>query len=472
MDEIIIRGGHLLSGTVQVSGAKNAALPILFSTILTAESCRLENVPKVADCRTARLLLERIGVELVELEQAGSTLVLRTPSVQSCEASYELVKTMRASFLAMGPLLARFGFARVATPGGCAIGSRPVNLHLEGFAAMGADIIHRRGYVEARAPRRGEAAPRLRGARIRLAMPSVGATENLILAASLAQGTTVLENAAREPEVVDLARVVDAMGARVTGAGTSTIEIEGRDELGGVDHRVIPDRIEAGTFLIAGAATGGDVRVRGARQTDLESLLEKLEAVGARLEVGDDEVRVRRGHHGLRGVDLETETFPGFPTDLQAQFMALLCLAQGPSRITEHIFENRFMHVQELVRLGADITVDGPTALVQGVDRLEGAEVMATDLRASVCLVLAALTARNETRLQRVYHLDRGYERLEEKLRGLGAEVERVRGPAATFAQRQAALAELERAVAARSESEEKAPAAMEAKATDDGESS
>lgn len=473
MDEIIIRGGRSLSGTVEVSGAKNAALPILFASILTPERCRFENVPKVADCRTARLLLERIGVELVSLEKAGSTLTLRTPTIQSCEASYELVKTMRASFLAMGPLLARFGFARVATPGGCAIGSRPVNLHLEGLAAMGADIVHRRGYVEARAPSRGDAAARLKAARIHLAMPSVGATENLILAASLADGTTVLENAAREPEVVDLARVVHSMGARVHGAGTSTIEIEGVSELGGVDHRVIPDRIEAGTFLIAGAATGGDVRVKGAREQDLRALLDTLEGVGARLECDGDEIRVRRGYDALRAVDVETETFPGFPTDLQAQFMALVCQAQGRSRITERIFENRFMHVQELVRLGADIAVDGSTATVKGVDRLEGAEVMATDLRASVCLVLAALTARNVTRLQRVYHLDRGYERLEEKLSALGAEVERVRGPAATFAQRQAALDELERAVAARGEqASDEEPAAMEAKASDDGESS
>jgi len=442
MDEIIIAGGRRLTGTVEVSGAKNAALPILFASILTPELCRLENVPKVADCRTARHLLERLGVELVELEKAGSTLVLRTPRVLGYEAPYELVKTMRASFLAMGPLLARFGFARVATPGGCAIGTRPVNLHLEGLVAMGADIGHRRGYIEAHAPSRGDAPARLKAARIELPMPSVGATENLILAASMADGTTVLENAAREPEVVDLAAVVSAMGARIEGAGTSTIEIEGRDELGGFEHRVIPDRIEAGTFLLAGLATGGDVTVRGARIDHLQSLVDRLEEAGAHIEVAEDSIRVRPGPGGLRGVDIETAPFPGFPTDLQAQIMALVCLASGTSRISETIFENRFMHVPELVRLGADISVDGGTAIVRGVGRLEGAEVMATDLRASVSLVLAALTARNTTRLQRVYHLDRGYEHLEEKLTALGAEVERVRGPAATFARRD--LAELQ----------------------------
>ncbi len=471
MDEIIIRGGRPLSGTVEVSGAKNAALPILFASLLTPELCRLENVPKVADCRTARHLLEQLGVELVELEGAGSNLVLRTPGVLSYEAPYELVKTMRASFLAMGPLLTRFGFARVATPGGCAIGSRPVNIHLEGLAAMGAEITHRRGYVEARSPSLGEASPRLKAARIALPMPSVGATENLILAASMARGTTVIENAAREPEVVDLAEVIAKMGVRIAGAGSSTIEIEGRDELDGFRHRVIPDRIEAGTFLIAGAATGGDVTVAGARADHLKSLLEKLEEAGARIECGEDTVRVRRGHDGLRGVDIETATFPGFPTDLQAQIMALLCRAEGRSRITETIFENRFMHVPELIRLGADISVDGPTATVRGVDRLEGAEVMATDLRASVSLVVAALNARNTTRLQRVYHLDRGYERLEEKLTALGAEVERVRGPAATFAQRQAAMEELERAVSA-SAGGATNPAPMQAKGPEDGERS
>ncbi len=441
MDEIIIRGGRVLRGTVDVSGAKNAALPILFASILTPELCHLENVPKVADCRTARHLLERIGVELVELGRAGSTLVLRTPTVTSHDAPYELVKTMRASFLAMGPLLTRFGYARVATPGGCAIGTRPVNLHLDGFAAMGAEIHQRSGYVEARAPSRGESPARLRGARIPLPFPSVGATENLMLAASMAQGTTVIENAALEPEVVDLAAVVASMGASVRGAGTSVIEVDGRDELDGFHHRVIPDRIEAGTFLIAAIMTGGDVVVRGARRSHLGGLLEVLEAAGARLEYGDDQIRVRRGHDGIRPVEVRTAPFPGFPTDLQAQTMALACLANGRSTVTEAIFENRFMHVPELHRLGADIVVDGSTARIEGVRRLEGAEVMATDLRASVSLVLAALAARNSTRLQRIYHLDRGYEALEAKLVGLGADVERIRGPAATFVRRPRAAA-------------------------------
>ena len=434
MDEIIIRGGRALRGRVAVSGAKNAALPVLFASILTPEACRVRNVPRVADCRTARHLIERIGVELVELEEAGSHVVLRTPRVQSHEAPYDLVKTMRASFLAMGPLLARFGSARVATPGGCAIGTRPVNLHLEGFAAMGAEIRHRRGYVEAYAPRVNGVQPRLRGARIALPMPSVGATENLILAASMAAGTTVIENAAREPEVEDLAKVVRQMGARIEGAGSSTIEIEGREELGGFDHEVVPDRIEAGTFLIAAAITGGDVRVEGARREHLEGLLEVLDATGARIECEENSIRVQHGHRAIGPASFTTAPFPGFPTDLQAQTMALLCLARGQSRITETIFENRFMHVPELVRLGAEIAIEGSTAKIDGVGALEGAEVMATDLRASVSLVLAALAARNMTRLQRVYHLDRGYENLEAKLTALGADVARVRGPAATFA--------------------------------------
>ncbi|MBM4267644.1 MAG: UDP-N-acetylglucosamine 1-carboxyvinyltransferase [Deltaproteobacteria bacterium] len=433
MDEIIIRGGRPLAGTTLVSGAKNAALPILFASILSPERCRLENVPKVADCRTARHLLERIGVELVELEEAGSAVVLRTPTILSYEAPYELVKTMRASFLALGPLLARFGAARVATPGGCAIGSRPVDLHLEGMARMGADVRHSHGYVEASAPSRGESPARLRGTRIALPFPSVGATENLMLAASLAIGTTVIENAAREPEIVDLAEVLSEMGAHVGGAGSSVIEVHGRDELGGFCHRVIPDRIEAGTFLIAAAATGGDVTVRGARSEHLGSLLEALSGAGVDLETEGDAIRVRASR-GLRGIDVATAPFPGFPTDLQAQLMAFLCRAEGESVITETIFENRFMHVQELVRLGADIRVDGSKATVRGVPSLEGAEVMATDLRASVCLVVAALGAANTTRLQRVYHLDRGYEHLEEKLTALGADLRRVRGPAATFA--------------------------------------
>ena len=338
------------------------------------------------------------------------------------EAPYDLVKTMRASFLALGPLLARFGEAKVATPGGCAIGSRPVDLHLLGLEQMGAEIAHSHGYVTARAPEGG-----LRGARIALPFPSVGATENLMLAAALSRGTTVIENAAREPEIVDLAVVLEGMGAVVRGAGTSVVEVEGRERLGGFRHVVIPDRIEAGTFLLAVAATGGDALVEGARADHLEALVVKLREAGVEIEPCETGLRVRREGE-LRAVDVTTAPHPGFPTDLQAQFMALMCFARGNSKITETIFENRFMHVQELARMGADIRVEGASATVHGGVPLEGAPVMATDLRASVCLVVAALAAQNTTRLQRVYHLDRGYEEIEVKLSRLGASIERVAG--------------------------------------------
>jgi UDP-N-acetylglucosamine 1-carboxyvinyltransferase len=373
----------------------------------------------VVDCRTAARLLAGLGVDV---ETSPGRAVLCAADVRRFEAPYDLVKTMRASFLALGPLLARFGEAKVATPGGCAIGSRPVDLHLMGLERMGAEIAHSHGYVTARAPKGG-----LRGVRIALPFPSVGATENLMLAAALARGVTVIENAAREPEIVDLAAVLAGMGAAVRGAGTSVVEVEGRERLGGFRHHVIPDRIEAGTFLIAVAATGGDAVVEGAREDHLEALIAKLQEAGVEIEACDGGLRVRR-HEALRAVDLTTAPHPGFPTDLQAQFMALMCFAPGESQITETIFENRFMHVQELARMGADIRVEGARATVHGGTALEGAPVMATDLRASVCLVVAALAAQNTTQLQRVYHLDRGYEEIEVKLSRLGASIERVAG--------------------------------------------
>jgi len=423
MDAILIRGGRPLTGEIEVSGAKNAALPILFASLLTPETCRIANVPRVVDCRTTQKLLGQLGVET---DADENVVTLKAETITAFEAPYDLVKTMRASFLALGPLLARFGEARVATPGGCAIGSRPVNLHLRGFERMGATISQSHGYVEARAPRDASGRPRLRGAHIVLEMPSVGATENLMLAASLADGTTVIDNAAREPEVVDLAAALGKMGVVIRGAGSATIEIDGSESLPGFDHHVVPDRIEAGTMLMAVAAAGGDVFVRNARASHLTLVLEKLVEAGVHIEERPDGIRVRSDGR-LKAVDVRTAAYPGFPTDLQAQLMALMCFAEGTSAITETIFENRFMHVQELVRMGADIRLEGSKAVVHGVTQMEGAPVMATDLRASVCLVVAALGAQNTTKLQRVYHLDRGYERIEEKLAGIGASIERVR---------------------------------------------
>ncbi|MEO2166743.1 MAG: UDP-N-acetylglucosamine 1-carboxyvinyltransferase [bacterium] len=417
MDEIIIGGGVRLCGEVQVSGAKNAALPVLFATLLTPEVSRITNVPDVADCRTAARLLAKLGAE-VSVE--ADTVTIAAAEIEECEANYDLVKTMRASFLAMGPLLARFGHARVATPGGCAIGSRPIDQHMRGFEALGATITMSGGYVEARCER-------LEGAEIRLEVPSVGATENLIMAATLAEGTTILDNVAREPEIVDLATALQSMGAEIEGAGGATITIRGRTSLAAMRHAVIPDRIEAGTWLAAALATGGEVLVKGAREQHLGSFLDKLREMGGCIEVFGDSIRASV-EGPLRPVDAVTAPYPGFPTDLQAQLMALLCLVDGESRIRETIFENRFMHAQELGRLGAEIVIDGGAAIIHGGRPLSGADVMATDLRASVSLVIAALGASGWTRLQRVYHLDRGYECLELKLRALGADVERVAG--------------------------------------------
>jgi UDP-N-acetylglucosamine 1-carboxyvinyltransferase len=417
MDKIVVRGGRPLVGEVETAGSKNAALPILLASLLTPEPCVLRNLPDVVDVRTTLHLLQGLGASV---ERFDGAVRIRAERLTGAEARYELVKTMRASFLVLGPLLSRLGHARVSQPGGCAIGGRPVNLHVHGLRAMGAEIELVHGYTEARAER-------LRGAHIWLEMPSVGATEHLLMVAALAEGETVIENAAREPEVVDLAGALTAMGARISGAGGSAIRIEGVERLGGLDYTVIPDRIEAGTFLMAGAVTGGNVLVRGACADHLQAVLVKLRETGAIVEEGSEGVRVRVPRR-LDAVDVTTMPYPGFPTDLQAQMMAVCALSQGTSIFSETIFENRFMHVQEFNRLGADIALDGHQAIVRGVKQLSGAPVMATDLRASVSLVLAGLAARNTTEVLRVYHLDRGYAHLEAKLSGLGADIRRVSG--------------------------------------------
>jgi UDP-N-acetylglucosamine 1-carboxyvinyltransferase len=415
MDKIVIEGGQRLRGEVRISGAKNAALPILCSAILTGGRCTFKNVPVLNDVRTMGRLLARLGCAV----EGSRSLSIEARELTSYEASYELVKTMRASVLVLGPLVARHGRARVSLPGGCAIGARPIDQHLKGLEAMGAKITLSHGYVEARARR-------LTGARIVCDVPTVTGTENLIMAASLARGRTVIENAAREPEVEELARVLNKMGARIEGAGTSTINIDGVDELHPIEHAIIPDRIEAGTFMVAAAITGGDVLVRDCLPEHLEAVSAKLRSAGAEISAEKDGLRVRaRGP--LSPVDITTQPYPGFPTDMQAQFMVLAAIAHGQSVITETIFENRYMHVQELARMGADIHVDGRTSIIRGVPRLQGAIVMATDLRASASLILAGLVASGTTEVLRVYHLDRGYEHIEKKLSRLGARVKRVR---------------------------------------------
>jgi UDP-N-acetylglucosamine 1-carboxyvinyltransferase len=419
VDSIVIRGGAILGGEVAVSGSKNAALPLLFSTLLSPRPCVLRNVPVLRDIRTAVAVLRHLGAK-VSPSPDGHEILVDARDVSRHEAPYDLVKTMRASFLVLGPLLARFGRARVSTPGGCAIGARPVDLHLTGLQKMGARIRITEGYVEAEADR-------LQGAKIVLDMPSVGATQQLMMAAALAEGTTVIENAAREPENVCLAGALEQMGARVTGAGTPEVTIEGRPELGSADVTVVPDRIEAGTFMVAAAITGGSVLVAGARGDHLDAFIAKLRQVGVTVREGESGVRVEANGR-LAATDVRTMAYPGFPTDLQAQFMALATRATGTSTITETIFENRFLHAQELVRMGADVRAEGNRAIVRGPSSLSGAPVMATDLRASVCLVLAGLAARGTTRVARVYHLDRGYERIEAKLSALGADVRREAG--------------------------------------------
>ena len=416
MDKLIIKGGKKLAGEVTVSGSKNASLPIFISTLLAPGLHEISNVPFLRDINTTIKVMEQLGAKV---DGNGNIVKIDTVGVNNFEATYELVKTMRASVLVLGPLLARFGKARVSLPGGCAIGARPINLHLKGLAALGADITLTHGYVEAKAKR-------LVGARINFDISTVGGTEHLMMAAATAKGETILENAAREPEIVDLANVLIKMGARIEGAGTDTIRIAGVSELGPVSHQVMPDRIEAGTFMIAAAITGGDVKIRNMQLEHLDALVFKLQDAGVEITNKDNIVRVK-GPRKIRGVNIKTRPYPGFPTDMQAQFMALMCLADSASVISENIFENRFMHVSELMRFGADITTEGGTATVKGVKRLSGAPVMATDLRASACLILAGLAADNTTEVSRIYHLDRGYEKIERKLKALGANVKRVK---------------------------------------------
>ncbi len=416
MDKLRIKGGSPLSGEVRASGAKNAALPILCAALLSPEPLHLTNVPRLKDVATMEALLAQMGVRL-DARTPGAVL-LDAARIDWPLAPYELVKTMRASILALGPLLARCGEARVSLPGGCAIGLRPVDQHVKGLTAMGAEIDLEHGYINARG--------RLRGADIVFDMVTVTGTENLMMAATLADGVTVLENAAREPEVIDLAQCLIAMGAKIGGAGTDRITIEGVAQLHGAAHAIMPDRIETGTFLAAVAAAGGDVTITGTQPDSLTAVIDKLREVGAEIAIDGDRIRVRRDG-SLHAVNVRTAPHPGFPTDMQAQFMALVTRANGTAVITETIFENRMMHVQELRRLGADIEVEGNAAVVKGVGKLTGADVMATDLRASACLVIAGLIAEGDTTIDRIYHLDRGYERIEEKLSGLGARIERVR---------------------------------------------
>ena len=419
MDKFVIRGGNPLLGTIKISGAKNSALPCMAAAILTEDEVILENIPQVQDIETERKLLVSMGAE-VELGygRAQHRTSIKCAVLSDPVAKYEIVKTMRASSLVLGPLIARTGMARVAMPGGCAIGGRPIDLHIKGLEAMGATITQEHGYLEARVER-------LRGAHIVFDKITVTGTEDLLMAAALAEGESLFENCAREPEVMDLAALLNAMGAKIEGAGTSTIRIKGVAKLHGARHRINPDRIEAGTYLMAGAITGGDLNIDCCNPEHLGSLLGKLEEMGVKLEIGKENVRVHSGG-ALKAADITTEEYPGFPTDMQAQFMALATQAEGTSIVTENIFENRFMHVGELSRMGANISVQGRSATVRGGTKLQSAAVMCSDLRASAALVLAALVADGESILDRVYHMDRGYERLEEKLRGVGAQIRRM----------------------------------------------
>ncbi len=419
MDRFVIEGGHALSGTIRISGAKNAALPVLAASLLTSDEIVLENLPSVRDVRTMTRLLESIGAE-VEAAADSGTYRIRSSGVQRPEAPYDLVKTMRASSLVLGPLVARAGEARVSLPGGCAIGARPINLHMAGLEKLGAVITQEHGYIRASAPRG------LNGTSVRFEPITVTGTEDLLMAAVLAEGETVLENAAREPEVVDLANLLIKMGASIEGAGSTTIRVHGVSRLGGARHRIIPDRIEAGTYVIAGALVGNPLTIEGLEAGHLEALLEGMRQAGVEISALSPGLITVRADGPLRGVDLETREHPGFPTDMQAQFMALMTQAEGMSQITETIFENRFMHVPELSRMGADIRLDGNRATVRGKTVLSGANVMASDLRASAGLVLAALAAEGETVIDRVYHVDRGYEHMEEKLSAVGARIRRA----------------------------------------------
>lgn len=420
MDKLLIRGGKPLLGDVSISGAKNAALPLLLAPLLTDTPCRFRNVPVLRDVNTSLALLGELGAE-ANRESDGSVLI-NAASVNNQVASYELVKTMRASVLVLGPLLAKFGEATVSLPGGCAIGARPVNLHLSGLEQMGAQISVENGYIKA------HVRDKLCGANIFMDMVSVGATENLMMAASLATGQTVIENAAREPEIVDLANCLNEMGAKISGAGTSTLVIDGVNTLSGCDYEVLPDRIETGTFLVAAAATRGHIRCLHAAPGTMDAVLDKLSKAGAEIQTGDDWIELNMHGNSPQAVNINTAPHPGFPTDMQAQFVALNAIAQGTATVTESIFENRFMHVPELRRMGAEIDLRGNSAITSGSSKLKGAPVMATDLRASASLIIAALVAQEcETVIDRIYHLDRGYERIEEKLGRLGANIERIR---------------------------------------------
>jgi UDP-N-acetylglucosamine 1-carboxyvinyltransferase len=424
MDSILVRGGRRLSGVIPISGAKNACLTLMPAALLTDEPITLTNAPRLSDIRTMTQLLESLGCEVASLQQ-GRVLVIGTEAIANHRADYEIVRKMRASILVLGPMLARDGHAVVSLPGGCAIGARPVDLHLRGLEALGAEIDLREGYVHATA--RGG----LRGARFEFPFVSVGATENLLMAATLARGTTVLRNAAREPEIVDLAHCLRRMGAQIQGEGSDTIEIRGVDRLHGATHPVVADRIELGTYMLAPAIAGGEVELLGGRRELVGAFADKLEEAGIAVTATNSGLMVHRENGHVRAVNVATAPYPGFPTDLQAQMMALLTLADGTSHLEEHIFENRFMHAPELTRMGAHIEVHGGTATVTGVEKLRGAPVMATDLRASVSLILAGLAAEGETRVARVYHLDRGYERVEEKLSACGASIERIHERAA-----------------------------------------
>jgi len=419
MDSIYVKGGKALSGSIQISGAKNTALKLMPASILTEEPVTLTNMPSLSDVRTLGTLLETLGTETASLEN-GHVMTLVTKDVTNRKADYDIVRKLRASFNVLGPLLAREGEAIVSLPGGCAIGARKVDLHLDALEKLGAKIELTDGYVHATAPNG------LKGAEISFPFVSVGATENALTAATLAKGTTVIHNAAREPDTVDLAKFLSSMGAKITGAGTSTIPVEGVERLNGTTHEVIPDRIELGTYMIAPAIAGGEIELKGGRLDLISAFAEKLEQTGVEITSTNDGLKVKRVN-GIKSVDVETAPFPGFPTDLQAQFMALMCTAEGEAKLEETIFENRFMHAPELIRMGADIDVQGGTALVRGVPKLTGAPVMATDLRASVSLILAGLAAEGETKVARVYHLDRGYEHVVAKFRGIGAKIERVK---------------------------------------------
>ncbi|WP_299689400.1 UDP-N-acetylglucosamine 1-carboxyvinyltransferase [uncultured Tateyamaria sp.] len=422
MDSILVRGGGPLNGQIPIAGAKNACLTLMPATLLSEEPLTLTNAPRLSDIKTMTQLLQSLGAEVTSLQE-GKVLAMSSHGLNNPTAHYDIVRKMRASILVLGPMLARDGHAIVSLPGGCAIGARPVDLHLKALEAMGAELDLRDGYVHAKAPLGG-----LRGGTVDFEFASVGATENAVMAATLAKGTTVLNNAAREPEIVDLVECLRAMGAQIEGEGSSTITIQGVDRLGGATHRVVTDRIELGTYMLAPAICGGEVELLGGKIDLIGAFCEKLDAAGISVTETDKGLKVARKNGRIRAVDVTTEPFPGFPTDLQAQMMALLCTAEGTSVLEEKIFENRFMHAPELMRMGAQIDVQGGTATVTGVDQLRGAPVMATDLRASVSLILAGLAAQGETRVARVYHLDRGYEQVVRKLSGVGADIERVQG--------------------------------------------